>query len=193
MAGCKLYLTKPLGVGILTTAQKKGLLKPEHAEIAPGWMARLNKIGELLGRLESVKAMTDVTGFGLLGHLSELCEGSQVTAVVEFDKVPILTLLDEYLYQGCIPGGTDRNWASYHHKVGPVTDRQKEVLADPQTSGGLLVAVEAAHTAAFEKILRDSGLPPECCVPFGRLESRSATASKFAEVRPGPVPWITVI
>ena len=192
-AGCKLYLTKPLGVGILTTAQKKAVLKPEHAAIAPQWMARLNKIGETLGKLDYVKAMTDVTGFGLLGHLSELCEGSQVKAVVEFDKVPKLNLLDEYLHQGCIPGGTDRNWASYQHKIGPITDRQKQILADPQTSGGLLVAVEDAHTAAFEKILEDNGLTPECCIPFGWLEPLPETASKFAEVRLEPAPWITIV
>lgn len=174
-AGCKLYLTKPLGVGILTTAQKKGLLRPEHAAIAPTLMARLNKIGEVLGKLEYVRAMTDVTGFGLLGHLSEMCEGSRVQAIVEFEKVPKLDMLDEYLYQGSIPGGTDRNWASYRHKIGPVTERQRQILADPQTSGGLLIAVDTHHTTAFEKVLRDNGLPPENCVPFGWLEPRGAT------------------
>ena len=87
-AGCELYLTKPLGVGMLTTAQKKGLLRPEDADLAPQSMMQLNKIGEELGRLPAVRAMTDVTGFGLLGHLAEVAEGSGLTAEVDFSKVP---------------------------------------------------------------------------------------------------------
>ena len=103
-AGCKLYLTKALGVGILTTAQKKGILKPEHAAIAPKSMSMLNKIGETLGKLDYVKAMTDVTGFGLLGHLSEMCEGSDLQAIIEFEKVPKIAEIDEYLNQNSVPG-----------------------------------------------------------------------------------------
>jgi len=154
-AGCKLYLTKALGVGILTTAQKKGILKPEHQHIAPESMAKLNEAGEVFGKLEYIKAMTDVTGFGLLGHLSELCEGSNVQAKIDFDKIPKLDEIDEYLEQKCIPGGTNRNWASYGHKVneGPDLNHRTTILADPQTSGGLLVAVDAAFTDEFEKLL----------------------------------------
>ncbi len=169
-AGCKLYLTKKIGVGILTTAQKKGILKPEHAYIAPESMAKLNKIGEVLGTLDYVKALTDVTGFGLLGHLSEMCEGSNLQAVIDFDKVPKIEVIDEYLAQKCIPGGTNRNWASYGHKVGELTDYQRHILADPQTSGGLLVAVAPEHTATFEKILRKNGIAEELIVPFGELK-----------------------
>ena len=76
-AGCKLFLSKPIGIGILTTAQKKKLLRPEHARIAPDTMCQLNKAGIAFGKLDSVTAMTDVTGFGLMGHLSEMCEGSK--------------------------------------------------------------------------------------------------------------------
>lgn len=181
-AGCKLYLTKPLGVGILTTAQKKGILKPEHMATAPALMASLNKIGEVLGKLDYVKAMTDVTGFGLLGHLSEMCEGSQLQAIIGFQKIPRLTMLDEYLDQGAIPGGTGRNWDSYGHKIGPITERQRQILADPQTSGGLLVAVDARHTEEFEQVLKSGGLPPEHCIPFGWLEPASGN----------PKVWITI-
>ncbi|MFM6954663.1 MAG: selenide, water dikinase SelD, partial [Sphingobacteriaceae bacterium] len=92
-AGCKLYLTKALGVGILTTAQKKGILKAEHTPIAPQLMATLNKAGETFGKLNYIKAMTDVTGFGLLGHLSEMCEGSGLQAKIEFNKVPKLEVI----------------------------------------------------------------------------------------------------
>lgn len=175
-AGCRLYLTKPLGVGILTTAQKKKILKPEHALIAPKLMIQLNKIGEALGQLDYVKAMTDVTGFGLLGHLSEMCEGSHLRAIIDFSKVPKLRMLDEYLEQKSIPGGTERNWASYGHKIGKITEKQKNILADPQTSGGLLIAVEAEHTVEFEKLLRENNMPEENCLSFGSLNKLTSDA-----------------
>jgi selenide,water dikinase len=155
--GCQLYLTKALGVGVLSTAQKRGHLRDADAEIALQSMTRLNKLGELFGQMDGVKAMTDVTGFGLLGHLSEMCEGSGLSAVIEFDKVPVIESIPYYLEQHCIPGGTQRNWASYGHKVGPLTDFQKHVLADPQTSGGLLVAVSEESTAEFERRLQKQG------------------------------------
>jgi len=150
--GCRLFLTKPIGVGILSTAQKKGRLRPEHAHIARDCMVQLNKAGETFGRLPYIKAMTDVTGFGLLGHLIEMCEASDASAVVEFDKVPFLGLniLDHYLDEQCIPGGTHRNWDSYGHKVAPLPDRQRFLLCDPQTSGGLLVAVEPEKERDFQ-------------------------------------------
>ena len=113
--------------------------------------------------------MTDVTGFGLLGHLSEMCEGSNLQAIVEFDKVPKIAEIAEYLDQNSIPGGTNRNWASYGHKVKSITDRQKHILADPQTSGGLLVAVEPDKCQEFEQVLRENGIPEKNIVCFGTL------------------------
>jgi len=157
-AGCRLYLTKALGVGILSTAQKRGVLLPEDAAIALRSMTTLNKPGELFGKIEGVKAMTDVTGFGLLGHLSEMCEGSGLSAVIEFNKIPVIASLPSYLAQKCFPGGTQRNWNSYGHKIGPVTDEQRYILADPQTSGGLLVAVEEESCEAFERLLKEQQL-----------------------------------
>lgn len=180
VAGCKLYLTKAIGVGILTTAQKKGILKPEHAFIAPESMAILNKIGETLGKLDYVKAMTDVTGFGLLGHLSEMCQGSNLQAVIEFDKVPKIGVIDEYLDQGCIPGGTNRNWSSYGHKIAGGSselNRMTSILADPQTSGGLLVAVEESKADEFEQLLRTHGIPEKNIVCFGYLKSKTGDFS----------------
>jgi selenide,water dikinase len=176
--GCKLYLTKPLGVGILTTAQKKGLLKDQHAAIAPRQMVQLNKLGAELGKLSYVKALTDVTGFGLLGHLAEICEGSGVQAVIEFNKVPRIPVADEYIEQKCIPGGTHRNWDSYGHKIGSINDYQKFILADPQTSGGLLIAVEEAYQFEFEKWLHDKDLKLEA---FGYLTAYK-TGSPLVEV-----------
>ena len=177
--GCKLYLTKALGVGILTTAQKKGILKPEHQHIAPESMAKLNEAGEVFGKLEYVKAMTDVTGFGLLGHLSELCEGSNLQARINFDKVPKLDVLDEYLAQKCIPGGTNRNWASYGHKIneGPDLDFRTTILADPQTSGGLLVAIDPAFTEEFEKLLVSLNIPEKNRQFFGELYPADSTTA----------------
>jgi selenide, water dikinase len=149
--GCKLFLTKPIGVGIFTTAQKKEKLQAAHAHIAPESMKKLNKVGAAFGKLPYIKAMTDVTGFGLLGHLTEMCEASDLTAIVQFDKVPLLdkTALDYYLSEKCIPGGTVRNFDSYGHKIAPMTDYQKHLLCDPQTSGGLLVAVLPEHENDF--------------------------------------------
>ncbi|MBD1395106.1 selenide, water dikinase SelD [Mucilaginibacter glaciei] len=167
-AGCRLYLTKALGVGILSTAQKKGILLPEDAAIALKSMTTLNKLGDVFGQMADVKAMTDVTGFGLLGHLSEMCEGSGLSAVIEFDKVPVIPSLRGYLEQKCYPGGTGRNWNSYGHKIGPVTEEQKYILADPQTSGGLLVAVAKEGIAAFEAALKDLG---HNLAPIGWLEN----------------------
>jgi selenide, water dikinase len=157
--GNRLFLTKPLGVGILTTAEKKGLLQEAHKGVAARQMMQLNKIGALLGGLPGVTAMTDVTGFGLLGHLAEMAEGSGVSAKVYFDAVPqIIESLGSYVSANSIPGGTHRNWDSYGHKVGPVTDYQKAILADPQTSGGLLIAVEENAVAEVQALLRQNGL-----------------------------------
>ncbi len=150
---CRLYLTKPLGVGILTTAQKKGLLQSDHANIAPESMSTLNKIGEELGTIPGVMAMTDVTGFGLLGHLKEMCEGSNLSASIEFSKIPVLQHLDVYLEQGCIPGGTNRNWESFGKQIKLSHERQKHLLCDPQTSGGLLIAVADDAISDVERLL----------------------------------------
>ena len=164
--GCKLYLTKPLGVGILTTAQKKGILKPEHENVAPRQMAQLNSFGAILGNLPYVKALTDVTGFGLLGHLTEMAEGSGLSAVIEFTSVPKLPMVQEYLEQKSFPGGTVRNWDSYGHKISNLTEIQRYILADPQTSGGLLIAVEPNSTEEFERVAAENGFMLES---FGEL------------------------
>lgn len=167
--GCSLYLTKALGIGILSTAQKKGLLKEADAAIAVKSMTTLNKAGELFGQLPYVKALTDVTGFGLLGHLAEMCEGSGLSAEIEFDKIPVIPSLHQYFEQKCFPGGTIRNWNSYGDKISPVTEEQKYILADPQTSGGLLVAVEEGHEKEFETFWQQHALSDIAPVSFGKL------------------------
>lgn len=156
-AGCKLYLTKPLGVGILTTAQKKKKLKAVHQDVARDSMCRLNAIGAVVADMPEVKALTDVTGFGLMGHLAEMCEASDVNAVIDFASVPQLDGVAEYMQLDCVPGGTHRNFDSYGHKIAPLTDRQKNLLCDPQTSGGLLIAVEVQVESKFEALLQQHG------------------------------------
>ena len=167
-AGCELFLTKPLGIGVLTTAQKRGVLRDEDFAVAREQMLLLNDIGPELARMDAVATMTDVTGFGLLGHLIELCEGSGLRAEVRYDAVPRLAALPRYLDQGTLPGGTTRNFRSYGHKVGPLSDEQKAVLCDPQTSGGLLVAVDPAGRAEFQRAARARGLELE---PLGVLRA----------------------
>ena len=159
--GNELYLTKALGVGILTTAEKKGILKPEHAALAAAQMMQLNKVGEALGKIHGVKAMTDVTGFGLLGHLMEMAEGSGTSARVNVSKLPLITPeLLSYIEQKAVPGGTQRNWASYGHKINMegFGETEKSILADPQTSGGLLIAVDPAAREEVLDTLKVYGL-----------------------------------
>ena len=157
-AGDCLYLTKPLGIGILTTAGKKKLLQSEHRTMARDVMCALNKPGEDFARLPGVSAMTDVTGFGLIGHLLEMCEGSRLQAVVEEQQLPVLPHVDEYLAQGAVPGGTERNFASYGDKASTLTERQRYLLCDPQTSGGLLVAVNPVSERGLLTIAAGHGL-----------------------------------
>ncbi len=174
--GSSLYLTKPLGIGIITTAQKKGIVSDEHYKAAVDSMTTLNKLGAELGKLSFINALTDVTGFGLLGHLCEMCEGSGLSAKIDFTRIPKFEFLHSYLDQKSFPGGTTRNWDSYGHKVKIHTEFQKLVLADPQTSGGLLVSVDEGRAADFETYCRQRNLE---LVTFGSLTERG---EKIVEV-----------
>jgi selenide,water dikinase len=169
--GTLLYLTKPLGIGILATAQKKGLLEEEHASIAVASMVILNDVGLELSEMQEVTALTDVTGFGLMGHLLEVCEGSNVSAIIHYDKVPVFNEIHAYLDKKCIPGGTLRNWDSYGHKLTIEDERQRHILCDPQTSGGLLIAVKREAAQSVESILKSKGLYAES---IGELIEKSA-------------------
>ncbi|SEI18276.1 selenide, water dikinase SelD [Pseudomonas fuscovaginae UPB0736] len=172
-AGCILYLTKPLGIGVLTTAEKKGKLRSEDVGLARDWMCTLNKPGSRFGKLAGVTAMTDVTGFGLLGHLVEMADGSGLTARIVYEQVPRLPAVEYYLELGCIPGGTLRNFDSYARKIGPLRELHKRVLCDPQTSGGLLVAVTPEGQAEFLAVAAELGLNLE---PIGQLVERQSHA-----------------
>lgn len=160
--GDKLYLTKPLGVGMVTTAQKKGVVSAEHLQAAADNMMRLNKAGAVLGDIAGVHAMTDVTGFGLAGHGLEMARATNVELVVDGTALPTLdrVALKGYHAAGCVPGGTRRNWASYGEDLilDDTTDFVRDLVCDPQTSGGLLLAVAPASTGEVEDALRGEGL-----------------------------------
>lgn len=173
-AGCRLYLTKPLGIGILTTAEKKSKLRPQDVGVARDWMCTLNTPGSRFGKLAEVAAMTDVTGFGLLGHLVEMAEGSGLTARIDYAAVPRLAGVSHYLAEGCAPGGTQRNFDSYGHKIAPLAqEEQRLLLCDPQTSGGLLVAVTPEGEAEFLAVAAGLGL---ALAPIGQMTARQQFA-----------------
>jgi len=160
--GDVLFMTKPLGVGILTTAQKRNVLEAAHETLMLEQLATLNKVGEALGKIDGVHAMTDITGFGLLGHLLEMAEGSGLGAELYYDAVPVLESAKQYLAQRIVPDATYRNWNSYSAKVafgaGVNVMEAFSVLPDPQTNGGLLIAVDPADVEAVQQVLQDNNI-----------------------------------
>lgn len=173
--GDYLFLTKKIGVGILTTAEKKGLLLAEELTVAAEQMMKLNKIGSVLGKKTYVHAMTDVTGFGLLGHLVEMAEGSNLSALLNYQQVQHITPnLINYISKGSVPGGTIRNWDSYGHKISLPdnhSDIIRNILSDPQTSGGLLVAVDQNCVEEMKSLLREYQLN-DFITPIGRMVAK---------------------
>ncbi len=157
-----IFITKPLGVGILSTAQKRGALKEEHLPEMIQQMTSLNRIGEEVGRIGGVSAMTDVTGFGLLGHLIEMAEGSGLSAEINYSALPVVDGVKDYLAQRIVPDATYRNWNSYSTKVGfekGVNVMEAfNLLPDPQTNGGLLIAVSESAAGEVKQLFRKSGL-----------------------------------
>lgn len=174
--GDHLFLTKPLGVGVLTTAIKRGLLQPDRYAGLLNQLTALNKVGEELGKLENVHAMTDVTGFGLLGHLVEMAEGSGVSVDLKYAALPKIDGVESYIRQGTIPGATARNWSSYGSKVRLHESIDAEIalklLPDPQTNGGLLVA--ATDADAVNDVFEKAGLSA-FLTPIGRCTAKKET------------------
>ncbi|MCK9530830.1 MAG: selenide, water dikinase SelD [Hydrogenophaga sp.] len=170
-AGDVLVLGKPLGVGVLATALKKGLLDADgYAEMVAS-TTRLNSVGTDLAELPGVHALTDVTGFGLLGHLLELCRGSRLAAEVNFGQVPVLPTAAVLAPQGIGPGAIERNWASYGAEVrldAGLPPWAQRLLCDPQTSGGLLAACAPDSAAAVLDLFHRAGFSSAAVV--GRLE-----------------------
>ncbi len=157
-AGDLLFLTKPLGVGILAAALKREKISQGDFKTMVEVMSSLNKVGEMFGAIEGVHALTDVTGFGLLGHLIEMAEGSNLSAVIDYKNVPLIDGINKYADQMIFPDSLYRNWNSYQKKVTGVNGPSFITLCDPQTSGGLLVAVAPAEKDEFIKLVRKAGV-----------------------------------
>jgi selenide,water dikinase len=157
-SGDALILAKPLGIGVFADAMKKGKLGKDGYDQMLSSATQLNTPGIALAEMAGVHAITDVTGFGLLGHLLEVCRGSGLSADVRFADVPVHPLALVLAQAGFSPGAAERNWASYGHEVRlpeGMYEWQRKLLCDPQTSGGLLVACdEASVSAVLAEILR---------------------------------------
>ncbi len=169
-----LFLTKPLGLGVLSTAQKRGQLLPEHVGHMMKTMTAVNKIGESLARIPDVSALTDITGFGLLGHCSEMAEGSNISINLFYNAIPVLEGVRDYISKRIVPDATYRNWNSYSNQ----TQFEKSVnvmeafnlLPDPQTNGGLLIAVSETGVDAVVRLLTEQGFSDHA-KPIGRVLS----------------------
>jgi selenide, water dikinase len=158
--GDKLILGKPLGVGIISAALKKGRVDDAGYRAMIAATTKLNTPGTKLGKLEDVHALTDVTGFGLLGHLLEIAKGSKAAAKLEWNAIPLLPKALDFAREGIATGASGRNWTGYGSRVrlgANVGDAQKALLTDPQTSGGLLVACSAAACEDVLAIFRAEG------------------------------------
>jgi selenide, water dikinase len=170
-----LFLTKALGVGILSTAQKRSVLKEEDLKILIEQLTTLNSVGEELGKIKGVTAMTDVTGFGLAGHLIEIAEGSGLSAQINYSRLSISENVKEYLSKRIVPDATYRNWNSYSKKIsfekGVNVMEAFSILPDPQTNGGLLIAVNPDSFQEVKEILIQAGLEA-FSVPIGKFISK---------------------
>lgn len=154
--GDLLFLTKPIGLGMLATAHKRGLSTPHDDAVLINWLTSLNSIGAQFGKLSYVTAMTDVTGFGLLGHLIEMCNDGKLSARLTYHQIPLIDEAKKLAQTFVLPDATYRNWNGYSNKVliSPTIDAGESFsfLPDPQTNGGLLIAVDPAHKDSFLEI-----------------------------------------
>ena len=174
--GDLLFLTKPIGVGILSTAQKRKLLKEQHLKILIDQLTALNKVGEELGKIKGISSMTDVTGFGLAGHLIEMAEGSGLTAELYYSRLCIAEGVREYLSQRIVPDATYRNWNSYSKKIdfekGVNVMEAFSILPDPQTNGGLLISANPSSVTEVKETLSRAGLQ-NFLNPVGKFIAKS--------------------
>jgi selenide,water dikinase len=159
-AGDKLILGKPLGVGISSAALKKGRLDDAGYKAMIAATTKLNTPGTKLGRIDAVHALTDVTGFGLLGHLLEIAKGSSAGARIDWKSIPLLPGTLEFAREGIVTGASARNWTGYGSRVklgGAIGEAEMAILTDPQTSGGLLVACSPGACDEVLEIFRSEG------------------------------------
>nr|WP_212758319.1 selenide, water dikinase SelD [Usitatibacter palustris] len=176
--GDDLVLGKPLGVGIYSAALKKGRLDDAGYAAMIASTTKLNTPGTKLGTVAGVTALTDVTGFGLLGHLVEIAKGSKVAASVDWNRLPLLPGVVEFAAEGIVTGASGRNWAGYGDRVklgASISEAQKAILTDPQTSGGLLVACSPGSTEEVLRIFRDDGFGEAAVI--GRIQAGEPSVS----------------
>jgi selenide, water dikinase len=157
--GDLIYLTKPLGIGVLATALKRQKIQEKDYVNLLDTACRLNSIGTILGNHEEVHAMTDVTGFGLLGHLIELAEASRLSAIIDLAKLPLIEGIQGYIDQFIFPDNTYRNWNAFSPKAQGINGMDLVKLCDPQTSGGLLIAVGTENKDWFEETMKAEKQP----------------------------------
>jgi selenide, water dikinase len=158
--GDSIILSKPLGVGILSAALKKEQLSDSAYQEMIALTTKLNKPGVALSQLDSVHALTDVTGFGLAGHLLELCRGAKLSAQIQWDSIPVVSEAVKLVKEGIFTGASSRNWLGYGHEISMAanfSEWQKNLLSDPQTSGGLLISCSPEATEQVLEILRGDG------------------------------------
>ena len=170
-AGDAMILSKPLGIGMLSAALKKGVLSADGYQQMLKWTTLLNTPGVTLGAMDEVHAMTDVTGFGLAGHLLEICRGSGLNAEIEFDRLPLIDEAVAHARNGIVTGASERNWSGYGSEVvlpADFADWQRNMLSDPQTSGGLLISCAAGSTDAVLRMLHDDGFTEAAII--GRMQ-----------------------
>ncbi|MBX9780581.1 MAG: selenide, water dikinase SelD [Chitinophagaceae bacterium] len=177
-----LLLTKPIGIGVLAAAQKRGILEESDLQILVKQLTQLNKVGEALGKLEGVHAVTDITGFGLIGHLMEMAEGSDLGAVINYSQIPIITAAKKFIAQRVVPDATYRNWNAYSKEVqfekGVDVMEAFSLLPDPQTNGGLLIAVSEDAFTDCTEVLNEFGLAA-FTKPIGRLTQHEGKRIKI--------------
>lgn len=173
--GDLIFITKPIGAGILATAQKREQLQPQHYDVLIQQLTQLNDIGAALGTLPGVTAMTDVTGFGLLGHLHEMAAGSGLSAEINYAAIPVTEGARDYAAQRIIPDATYRNWNNYNKDVsfapGMNVMEAFNLLPDPQTNGGLMIAVNPAAVTAVQTLLKQHGYE-QFTEPIGKFVAK---------------------
>lgn len=183
-AGDVLVLGKPLGVGVLSAALKKGQLDAAGYAEMLRHTTQLNRVGSALGQMDGVHAMTDVTGFGLAGHLLEICRGSGLSARVELTQLPLIASAVQWAREGVATGASGRNWAAYGSDVdwpAGAPEWQRTLCTDPQTSGGLLVSCAESAAPAVLQAFHASGFATACVV--GRMQAcESGRGSRLAFV-----------
>lgn len=153
--GDLIYLTKPIGSGMLSAALKRGILAEDLKTELIAQMSKLNSIGKDLGSLKGVTAMTDLTGFGLLGHITEMCDAGRLSATIRYSEVPLMNGVQELAAKMIYPDNTMRNWKAFGGKVAGISGESLLTLCDPQTNGGLLVAVDPHERKEIETFFRE--------------------------------------